>query len=588
MGTVVAGLLVLAGTNVAVLCASPETQGGSCGPIQVKVETELSDAGFAVKPAHEYGKDWTAPEAKKDGENAKTALDEAVKAFYEGRLDAAKQKLDQAAQLYATAKNPVVADVVKLHLWRVTVSLATNEPPGNALLHLSEALTLDPGLTVDTAVFSSALKDYVDSVKGASGLPEETLTLDVRTPNAKVRIDDRDLASAKIPKGKHYLTATAPGHRPFTRVFNTKTDGTSYVIALAPAVEGALARAVQGARGETERGALRAFATTNHLDALVLVAPRGGESRVTVLFAERPGAEQSGNVRSDALVIASFAIDALKKGSAPIARATPVPVRTPPVHRGDPEERPFAFVVDGGLAVTSWSRAFDTTAAGYEKPVVMGGVGPRVVAGIVHASGAFAQVDASYVTYALFSTVESTWSSTEPTARKSAKGGAALHADASAGYRFVYLEDPAVPGYLGLSGGYVFEDYAAQVVKSDTGLVMPMFQSHTRSGPAVRVEAGHPVGPVHLRAGLGAWIASYEETPDGTNGATVSGNGTVPMWLLAASWKAPDRGLQIGVEYRGQMRKVSYEGASAPVVAIDGAKLDELLHVVSASARMRF
>lgn len=569
IGALVAGFLVLADANVAVLCAdSPRV---TCSTVQPRLEAELMKRGLTLVrvPPASGALAGEPPSSEQAVADAKREMDEGVKLFYEGVLPAAKIALEKANASIAAATIPAARERVEIHLWRATVAYASTDiPGGNSAVR--EALTIDPDHVVNTTVFSTDLKEIVDDEKKKlSSLARVQLTFSDVRERSEIKIDDKRVEPAdgkvSVLKGRHWLTATAPGYQPLWRSFDASLD-TTLSVALSPA----LPQEVEAAIRTKSASPLMDFAKQIDADTLIVVSVRPQNVGVLVITRDLVGAERIFLRRDAIAAMADFAVAGL--GPSVTIRPTPGP-------------KSYALRPSGAIAVSVWRRDLDIE--GYQ-PVNLVGAGPSVSLDLEF-RGAIAHVDAMFLHYGVNKIVSKIDASgTE----KERNGGTATHLSAGVGYQVTFgrgsYERGLEPRVLGRVG-FATESYESIELRNNEG-VLPMYGSHDRRGPFFRVEAAYPLGTVLLRGGGGAWISGYEETPEGVNGRDPRTD-PIPMLNVGIEYKANDR-LLIAGDLRAQIRNVTYgsnpDDGSNAIPAVRGATLAETHEVVGVTVRYNF
>lgn len=222
--------LVLA-TTLGVLCLGPEAD--EAAECQHTVEVQLAAIpGVTVRGAAALGSELGRPvtlsvpssaRGKKGWSQAQALLKKAVDAYYDGRAAAAWTELEKIDALGPLDESwwPV-EEQIGLRLWRATILLALDDTV-RAQAETRAALTLDPQLNVDLAVYPPAVKTTAEAAR--KRLRNVDVVVEGLPDDAVVTVDGRALGTSfSVPAGRHHLAVQALGRRPVETWFEVAAD----------------------------------------------------------------------------------------------------------------------------------------------------------------------------------------------------------------------------------------------------------------------------------------------------------------------------------------------------------------------------
>lgn len=301
--------LIVAGDNPA-----------QAGALQSALEAKLSAAGRPMRPAIETGKALAAidPVLRQPAvdavvqQTADKLLEDARRAYYDGRFDDAAAKLAALSAFLDGASSLPSSARVDLLLWRASLFLEGGdaraaEPP------VREALVLSPDVAVSDATFPPSLVALVRRFQ-AQPSTRVTLRFTQLPPGAVVSVDDRPVTARApdgtpqiaVPQGKHRILAAAPG-REFVSVVVDARTALTLTLALPLLVPAAARPSFEGIALGTKVTAapdeLRALARRLDADALVLVHRSSRGTAALVLRGKRVTQLEPSKGLSDANLI---------------------------------------------------------------------------------------------------------------------------------------------------------------------------------------------------------------------------------------------------------------------------------------------
>ena len=511
--------------RVAVYATGPAEMAGA---LQRSLENALSnDPAVILVPASEFAPGLAAAEpAPAPALDASGVLQEAENAYYEGRMDAAREKLTAATAALQPMNRAPPAQLQRMLLWRLAVGLARNEKT-QADADARLLLVLVPDLTVDLSVYPPVVDKAIQDQR-AKGM--HIVTVDAAAPGLEILVDDLAVKSPfTIPVGAHALVVRAPGYRPISRPI---ADEARVAVALAPMLPGSdatITAALTGASGAALPATLRDM---QEVDVWVLAGIRVTTARLAIwgVHDAAPRARSESYDARHPIAAGEWMVRALRPG-----------IR----ESGDRGASATALSPEAALAFVALDRRFtaagSATAPGASVRVPLGGVGPRLA---VRADrGGFAgELSLGWATFAPSKITFRKQGST-PSSVGSSTGGSFAELRASAGWRVV--------APLTLSATLFHQRY-------DGGDDFDVLPSFVRTGVALEAVLRQPVGGgvgVELGAGVSPWSTLSEpKSPSGSK-PTVSLSPSVRggvryesgRWQLAALARAES----IAVRFHG-------------------------------------
>lgn len=564
--------------RLAVFVLGPDV--AAVGTLQASIESELGRVeGLVLVPGAEVGLRLghrTVPGTVVAPERARiaAALERVRVAYYEDRAADARAALAEAEVIDAGSALVLPASSrIEVHLWRAALVLLSGNDRDAAGSHARNALVLDPRLQVDLQRFPSELKDLVDAVR-KQGLPGASVRVEGLPPGARFSIDDRPLAGPafSVAPGFHVLAASAPGRRAVRVLLEIRVGEQTITLRLPTGADdaltadlGALVAAPAGMnerKNERKNGGGDALLATAGVDGLVIVH----ESRAVVVWR---GAAANRIDAADG--------EALPKAVAAQVENDLVRERDLAVGRRAPRRGPGWEVEAGSrLALASRLRRVRSDEATYSSGVA--GVGP-VLALSARSSRLLVEGDVSLVSFQANRYAVTT----RRGGTASVRAGTLTVLRASAGGR---LPIGAGDTILELAVGGVHE-----ITREDSLAGAEGFNpSSTRTAIELRGGARAPFGEsgrIDAGMSLGPW-SRWTETPSGATGRSPRPLPSLGAWA-GADWKLGSR-WRAGIAWRGEVRAVQFSGDAAIPVdpPVSGARLDETIHTVNASASREF
>ncbi len=503
-------------------------------------------------------------------------------AFYEDRLAEALESVSVALSILDDLPSVPTAERIRALLWRAAIYQALND--AKAPSQAAAALALDPGLSVDLAVFPPSVHQLVESAR-AAGLPSAKVAIQTTPRNATILIDDRPGAPRMtLPKGRHRVSVTAPGFRRVDRLVDVEGDLSVSVrlpIALPPDRE-RTARAIawRATPATSDAGALASLADLLGVDVLVIAAERDSPPEVRAVVWTR--------TTPDAIAMGPT-LPSIPEGHTALGRW--VRTRLPP-RSGNASARadaaaparpdvPLAWAVDGAALGLTRTRAIASEGRTYRFGFF--GSGP-VIRAEVRRNRTVADVEASVLSFGR---------STEPLPLPGAES-ARLDGGRTIGARIAVGRRSAVTsaGSSWTLGAALWGERTNAVDLRFDGSDVGLFPSSDRVALELFAAGERPLAVAthvcSIRAALGVSpFGVWRERPAGTTGDRPAAAGA--RWELGvglplgAAW-------EVGIRYAGDWTWVRFEGTADALVApaVRDAQLLENRQGIAASVRRAF
>lgn len=576
--------------NVVVITIGDDAK--QMGVVQAELESAIDGArGFTLIPAGDVARILRVPTSggpelnREQQARRARLLKQAENDFYMGKHDDALNALRQLADLQSKEDFVSTKERISTYLWYASVYLAVNDQ-NKARAAVNRALTLNPELEVDLAVFRPSLADLVDLVRGR-GLRLANVTVKVGAVDARVFIDDRPARTGelRVPVGVHQFRVEAPGFQTLhttVEVVGAQTITLTPPLLLPPQQEARLRAMIdRGSTSDADETMLEELSKRLDVDIIVISSvrsqPPGVKSAVWWWEESEPsfsspvgfGSNGGGGLNQ----VVTWVMNTLRGDQGPTGRPDPPP-RTPGA---------LEVSARGGLAFSPrryflQSRAPlgpGETPGGHD--VTFFGFGPRLNVEAQY-QGFWGDVTVDFLTYGvLLPTVE--FVGTGP---RQINGGTTTQGALHAGYQLDVNKE-----ILWLRGwtGFRVESHVTGANKTDTA----RFPGYQRTALDAGADVHYVVGPVEVSAGgQVSPVSKWTEVPQGTTGLK-------PKTALAYGWTAhalwsPRPGLKVRGEYWGEQRTINFSGESSTQFnpPMQDGLLQETMHLLLLSVDVDF